>query len=93
MIEINSVTKKYGDYTAIQDINLFVDDCSVLGIAGFNGCGKTTLLNVCAGIFKPDSGEVLLDGKNVFDNDKEKTSLFYVISHNSTKFLLVSSQE
>lgn len=78
MIEIKSVTKKYGDYTAIQDINLSVDDCSVLGIAGFNGCGKTTLLNVCAGIFKPDSGEVLLDGKNVFDNDEEKTSLFYV---------------
>lgn len=78
MIEIISVTKKYGDYTAIQDINLFVDDCSVLGIAGFNGCGKTTLLNVCAGIFKPDSGEVLLDGKPSFDNEEERKSLFYV---------------
>ncbi len=78
MIEIKSVTKKYGDYTAIQDINLTVDDCSVLGIAGFNGCGKTTLLNVCAGIFKPESGEVLLDGNDVFDNDEERTSLFYV---------------
>lgn len=78
MIEIKSVTKKYGDYTAIEDINLFVDDCSVLGIAGFNGCGKTTLLNVCAGIFKPDSGRVLLDGKPSFDNDEERKALFYV---------------
>lgn len=78
MIEINSVTKKYGDYTAIQDISLTVEDCSVLGIAGFNGCGKTTLLNICAGIFKPDSGAVMLDGKDVFDNDEERASLFYV---------------
>lgn len=78
MIEIKSVTKKYGDFTAIENIFLTVEDCSVLGIAGFNGCGKTTLLNVCAGIFKADKGEVLLDGKDVFDNNEEKLSLFYV---------------
>ena len=68
MIEIKSVTKKYGDFVAIENVNLAVDDSSVLGLAGFNGSGKTTLLNVCAGIFKPDGGEVLLDGKPVFDN-------------------------
>ena len=42
MIEIKSVTKKYGDYTAIDNINLTVDNASVLGIIGFNGSGKTT---------------------------------------------------
>ncbi|MBQ6838911.1 MAG: ATP-binding cassette domain-containing protein, partial [Clostridia bacterium] len=62
MIEIKSVTKKYGDYTAIENINLTVNDSSVLGLAGFNGSGKTTLLNVCAGVFKADSGAVYLDG-------------------------------
>ena len=78
MIEIKSVTKKYGDFTAIENINLTVEDCSVLGLAGFNGCGKTTLLNVCAGIFKADSGAVYLDDKDVFDNDVERQNLFYV---------------
>ncbi len=78
MIEVKSVTKKYGGFTAIENINLTVDDCSVLGIAGFNGSGKTTLLNVCAGVFKADKGAVYLDGKDVFDNDEEKLSLFYV---------------
>lgn len=78
MIEIKSVTKKYGDFTAIEDISLTVEDCSVLGLAGFNGCGKTTLLNVCAGIFKADSGAVYLDGADVFDNDKERKELFYL---------------
>ncbi len=78
MIEIKSVTKKYGDFTAIENINLTVEDCSVLGLAGFNGCGKTTLLNVCAGIFKADAGAVYLDGADVFDNDVERQNLFYV---------------
>lgn len=78
MIEIRSVTKKYGDFTAIEDISLTVEECSVLGIAGFNGCGKTTLLNICAGIFKADSGAVYLDGENVFDNDTKRDQLFYV---------------
>lgn len=78
VIEIKNVTKKYGDFTAIENINLTVDDCSVLGLAGFNGCGKTTLLNVCAGIFKADTGAAYLDGKDAFDNDTERKNLFYV---------------
>ena len=78
MIEIKSVTKKYGDFTAIENISLTVEDCSVLGIVGFNGCGKTTLLNVCAGVFKAENGAVYLDGKDVFDNNEERLSLFYV---------------
>lgn len=78
MIEIKSVTKKYGNFTAIEDINLIVDDCSVFGLAGFNGCGKTTLLNVCAGVFEAENGTVYLDGENVFDNDSLKKSLFYL---------------
>ncbi|MBQ7115244.1 MAG: ABC transporter ATP-binding protein [Clostridia bacterium] len=78
MIEIKSVTKSYGDYVAINDINITVENSSVLGLAGFNGSGKTTLLNVCAGIFKADKGAVLLDGKDAFDNEKERASLFYL---------------
>ena len=78
MIEIKSVTKKYGDFTAIEDISLTVEESSVLGLAGFNGSGKTTLLNVCAGIFKPDNGAVYLDGTDVFNNDTIRDKLFYV---------------
>ena len=78
MIEIKNVTKSYGDYVAIEDINITVEDSSVLGLAGFNGSGKTTLLNVCAGIFKADNGSVLLDSKDAFDNDCERTNLFYL---------------
>ncbi|MBE6796047.1 MAG: ABC transporter ATP-binding protein [Ruminococcaceae bacterium] len=78
MIEIKSVTKKYGDFTAIENISLTVEDSSVLGLAGFNGSGKTTLLNVCAGIYRAENGCVLLDGKDAFDNNNERLSLFYL---------------
>ncbi len=78
MIEIKGVTKKYGDYTAIENVNITVEDSSVFGIAGFNGCGKTTLLNVCAGVFKAEEGAVFLDGEDAFDNSKERKELFYL---------------
>ena len=78
MIEIKSVTKKYGDFTAIDNISLCVEDSSVLGIVGFNGSGKTTLLNVCAGIFKSDSGAVYIDGEDVFDNNQKRAFMFYL---------------
>ncbi len=78
MIEIKSVTKKYGDFTAIEDINIKVENCSVTGVAGYNGAGKTTLLRVIAGIFNPENGHVYLDGAESFDNDVERKRLFYL---------------
>ncbi len=78
MIEIKNVTKKYGDYIAIDNVSITVEDSSVLGIAGFNGCGKTTLLNVCAGVFKAEEGAVFLDGADAFDNSKERKEMFYL---------------
>ena len=78
MIKINSVTKKYDDFTAIENINIDVQDTSVFALTGFNGSGKTTLLNICAGIVKATSGQVLLDGNDSFDNDAERKKLFYV---------------
>ena len=78
LIEIKGVTKKYGDYTAIENVNITVEDSSVFGVAGFNGCGKTTLLNVCAGVFKAEEGAAFLDGADAFDNAKERKELFYL---------------
>ncbi len=78
MIEIKSVTKKYGDKVIIDKIDLTVDTSSVLGLAGFNGCGKTTLLNICAGVFKAESGGVYFDSEDAFDNNTVREKMFYV---------------
>lgn len=78
MIEIKNVTKRFGDFTAIDNINLTVDEASIYGLVGYNGAGKTTLLKICAGIYKSDGGEVLIDGKNVFDNGSVRSNVFFV---------------
>lgn len=78
MIEINNVTKKFGELTAIENINIKVKESSIYGLVGYNGAGKTTLLKVCAGIYKPDGGEVLMDGINVYDNPTARREMFFV---------------
>ena len=78
MIEIRNVTKKFGDFTAIENLSLKVDKSSVYGLVGYNGAGKTTLLKTIAGVYKMDGGEVLIDGVNSYDSAQAKKKLFFV---------------
>ena len=78
MIEIRNVTKKFGDFTAIEDLSMKVDKSSVYGLVGYNGAGKTTLLKTIAGVYKADGGEVLIDGENSYDSAEAKKKIFFV---------------
>jgi ABC-2 type transport system ATP-binding protein len=79
MLEVKALTKKFGTFTALQDISLTVADGSVYGLVGYNGAGKTTLLKNISGIYKPESGEVLYDGEPIFDNEiKKEENNFYI---------------
>ncbi|MDE5985010.1 MAG: ABC transporter ATP-binding protein [Eubacterium sp.] len=78
MIDINNVTKRFGDFTAIENISLRIDKSSIYGLVGYNGAGKTTLLKTCAGIYAPNSGAVLIDGENVYDNGSLRSNIFFV---------------
>lgn len=78
MIEIKNLTKKYGSFTAIEDISFTVDESSIYGLVGYNGAGKTTLLKTAAGMLKADGGEILFDGENIFDNGLVRSNLLYV---------------
>ena len=78
MIEIIDVTKKFGDFTAIDKLSFKVDKASIYGLVGYNGAGKTTLLKTVAGVYKADGGEVKIFNENVFDNPKIKQRVFYV---------------
>ena len=49
-----------------------------MGVLGPNGAGKTTLLKNICGIYKPEKGEVLFDGENIFNNEKKKKQLFFM---------------
>ena len=60
MIEIKSLTKKYGKKEAVKETSLQLETCTY-GLAGPNGAGKTTLIRLLAGVLKPDQGEILFE--------------------------------
>ena len=78
MIEIKNVTKKFGSFTAIENISFNIEKSSIYGLVGYNGAGKTTLLKTCAGIYAPEEGEVIIDGENVYDNGIIRSNIFFV---------------
>lgn len=78
MIEIKNITKKFGSFTAIEDISFNIEEASIYGIVGYNGAGKTTLLKIIAGMYKPDGGEVLINGENVYDNGRLRSDMFFI---------------
>lgn len=65
MITVKNLTKHFGGIHAVDGVSLEIAKGSITGLIGPNGAGKTTLFNVVAGVFKPSSGQVLLDGEDV----------------------------
>lgn len=71
MLAINNLTKRFGKYTALDNLNLNIKEREIYGFVGPNGAGKTTTMKICAGLLKADSGEVWVDGVNTLENSRE----------------------
>lgn len=65
MIEINGLTKKYGQFTALDNLNLTLNEGTVFGFVGANGAGKSTTFLILSTLLQPTSGDVLIDGISV----------------------------
>ena len=65
VVQTQSLTKRYGSLTAVQDLSLEVYEGEIFGLLGPNGAGKTTLISLMCGLLKPDSGQVIIHGKPV----------------------------
>ena len=63
-IVVESVSKRFGDFTALNDVSLSVRDGSLTALLGPSGGGKSTLLRVIAGLEQPDEGKVLIGGED-----------------------------
>ena len=79
MLEIKNVTKKYGKKTAIKEISLKIKDGEIFGFIGHNGAGKTTLIKAIVGIHDFDSGDILINGKSIQEDEiTYKKQLAYI---------------
>lgn len=64
-LSVFDLTKRFGDFTAVDKVSFEVEDGKFFSILGPSGCGKTTLLRMIAGFYKPDGGTILFAGKNM----------------------------
>jgi len=65
LLTLQGVGKSFGGLRVIDDLDLVVNEREIVSVIGPNGAGKTTLFNLITGIYQPDSGEILLDGRNL----------------------------
>ena len=79
MIELKDLTKKYGDFEAVNDLNLRVKKGEVFGFIGPNGAGKTTTIKMMSGILEPTNGQVFISGINMQDApEKAKSKIGFI---------------
>ena len=72
MIEVKSVVKTFDGFTALDGADITVPDSGVYGLVGPNGAGKSTVIRHITGIYRPDSGQVLVEGEPVYENPGKK---------------------
>ena len=74
MIEVKNVTKRYGDFYAVRNINFEIKDGEIVGFLGRNGAGKSTTMNMITGFIEPTEGEIIVDGYSIDENPKKVKS-------------------
>ena len=78
MICAQNLTKKFGDFAALDNITCTIPHGCIYGMVGSNGAGKSTFLRTIAGVYRPDSGTVTIDGEPIWENAKKKAEIAYV---------------
>lgn len=75
MIQINDVVKSFDGFRALDGLTMKVEEGSIYGLVGPNGAGKSTILRHIMGIYRPDSGSILVHGQNVYENPAIKAEM------------------
>lgn len=71
MIEVKNMTKKYGNFVAVEDINFEINEGEIVGLLGPNGAGKSTTMNVITGFIEQTEGSVIVDGYDTIKKPKK----------------------
>ena len=78
MLEMKNVTKTFGSFKALDDLTMTVPAGAVYGLVGPNGAGKSTAIRHLTGVYRPDCGEILMDGEPVYENPGQKVRMGYI---------------
>ena len=78
MLELKNLTKRFGSFTALDDLTMTVPKGAVYGLVGPNGAGKSTAIRHMTGVYRPDSGEVTVLGQPVYENPAIKEHISYI---------------
>ena len=78
MLEIRELTKKFGDFTALDNLTMTVPKGAVYGLVGPNGAGKSTAIRHITGVYRPDYGAVTLEGAPIYENPEAKLRIGYI---------------
>ncbi|WP_226069015.1 sulfate/molybdate ABC transporter ATP-binding protein [Dickeya zeae] len=80
-IEVHNVNKQFGQFRALNQINLSIQSGELVALLGPSGCGKTTLLRIIAGLETPDSGNIVFHGEDVSGHDVRDRNVGFVFQH------------
>lgn len=75
MIKVNNVVKTFEGFRALDGLTMTAEKGSIYGLVGPNGAGKSTILRHIIGVYRPDSGSVLVDGQPVYENPAVKAKI------------------
>ena len=78
MIELRNVTKQFDNIIAVDHVSVTIKEGNVFGLIGTNGAGKSTVLRLTTGIYRPDKGEITIDSLPVYDNREAKRKFFFI---------------
>lgn len=68
MIHATHISRRYGNFTAVDDVSFTINSGEIVGLLGHNGAGKTTIMKMLTGFLEPSTGEIVIDGKSLEDN-------------------------
>ena len=92
MIEIKEVSKRFGDKVVFDNFSLTIEDGAFVVFAGNSGCGKTTLLNMVGALEKPDNGQILIDGVDIYKIRRKEDYFTYKVGFLFQNFALVENK-
>ena len=78
MLEMKNVTKTFDGFKALDDLSLTVPRGAVYGLVGPNGAGKSTAIRHLTGVYRPDCGEILMEGQKIYENNAIKARIGYI---------------